>query len=120
MRCPRRSEIPTTDDGEDRYDDGKCSYCGSLSAGAFFDRVEAGELVGPTDKSYKAYIGGNGKFYFQHLESNYAKHRFIRMFNDRTMKLGPPGNFYVTPYFMKAMNGVEIMAQSIEEADNGH
>lgn len=36
--------------------DGTCSYCGSISEEAFFAAVEAGAEVGPTDKSYKAYI----------------------------------------------------------------
>lgn len=36
--------------------DHTCSFCGSLSPDKFFEAVEAGCQVGPTDKSYKAYI----------------------------------------------------------------
>lgn len=33
-----------------------CSYCGSLHPDKFFELVEAGWVVEPTDKSYKVYI----------------------------------------------------------------
>lgn len=33
-----------------------CSFCGCLHPDKFFDLVESGAEVGPTDKNYKAYI----------------------------------------------------------------
>ncbi len=37
-------------------EDGSCSYCGSITEAAFFAAIEAGRLIGPTDKNYKAYV----------------------------------------------------------------
>ena len=34
-----------------------CSYCGSLHPDRFMELVRQGWIVGPTDKSYKAYLG---------------------------------------------------------------
>lgn len=36
--------------------DGNCSYCGSISPETFFDAIEQGCELGPTDKSYKVYV----------------------------------------------------------------
>lgn len=61
MVCPRRGEAPYLMPGDDGKDfwrgagDG-CSYCGSISPEEFFAAVEAGAEIGPTDKSYKAYV----------------------------------------------------------------
>lgn len=68
--CPRRIEAPYRrrgDDGQDRWEmrpgmGGQpsvgvcCSYCGSLEPGRFMQLVREGWWVGPTDKSYKAYL----------------------------------------------------------------
>ena len=63
--------------------------------------IEAGEEVGPTDKSYKIYIGtAHAKAYFQHFNETQGR-RFVELFNNGTMKIGMPGYFYVSPYFMK-------------------
>lgn len=83
--------------------DGTCSYCGSLSEGRFFEAVEAGEEVTPTDKPYKAYVrsaGGSGKFYFQHL-SEEGRTRFVELANSKRMRLAFPGHFYVLPFFCR-------------------
>jgi hypothetical protein len=61
FRCPRRSEgFMGRMEGNDWWGirDGHkaCSYCGSCSPDEFFAAIEAGAEVGPTDKSYKAYI----------------------------------------------------------------
>jgi hypothetical protein len=40
------------------------------------------------------------KFYFQHLSRDEMQ-RFIDLYNNKTMKVGTPGHFYVRPYFMK-------------------
>ena len=61
MICPRRGEAPFAmrgDDGKDFWRGGGdgCSYCGSISPEDFFAAVEAGAEIGPTDKSYKAYV----------------------------------------------------------------
>ena len=61
MRCPRRDEAAFNmrgDDGQDFWRGGVdgCSYCGSISPEDFFAAVAAGSEIGPTDKSYKAYV----------------------------------------------------------------
>lgn len=99
--CDRRHEgmgIPPGEPTDTWREDGTCSYCGSVSPSLFFERVLAGDEVGPTDKNYKAYIGERGKFYFQHL-SEEEKNRFIELYNNKTMKLGFPGHFYSRPFF---------------------
>jgi hypothetical protein len=40
------------------------------------------------------------KFYFQHLDEH-GRSEFIRLYNERKLKLGEPGHFYVLPYFCK-------------------
>lgn len=57
--CPRQGESGMRgNDGPQAWwrDGDECSYCGSLKPETFFAHVEAGCEVGPTDKSYKAYI----------------------------------------------------------------
>lgn len=34
-----------------------CSFCGSLHPDTFMEKIREGWVVGPTDKSYKAYLG---------------------------------------------------------------
>lgn len=83
-----------------------CSYCGSLHPDRFMELAREGWTVGPTDKTYKAYLStpeGEGvhreaKFYFQHL-SEQQQNEFIELVNDHTMKVGYPGHFYVLPFF---------------------
>lgn len=41
------------------------------------------------------------KFYFQHLSKEQMV-RFVELLNEKKMKVGYPGHFYVTPYFCKA------------------
>ena len=104
MRCPRRGEsaMGLREAGNVdfwRGSDAGCSYCGSMSPADFFAAVEVGEPVGPTDKSYKAYVGGaHKKFYFQHL-SKAEQDRFIDLYNQKKMKIGFPGHFYSRPFF---------------------
>lgn len=40
---------------------------------------------------------GDTKFYFQHLSPE--QQRFIELYNERRMRIGYPGHFYVTPFF---------------------
>lgn len=56
--CGRQGEGPQGFGGPKAFweRDGTCSYCGSLRPELFFEAVEAGAEVGPTDKNYKAYI----------------------------------------------------------------
>jgi hypothetical protein len=55
--CPRQAESGRADAPEAFWDEDRtCSYCGSLHPDDFLDAVAAGAPVGPTDKSYKAYI----------------------------------------------------------------
>jgi len=103
--CPRRIwEIGPwkRDAGQDRYrENGKCSFCGSLAPEEVFNRIEAGEMVTPTDKSYKIYITPHhGKFYFQHFDDK-QKQKFIDLINKKKINLDYPGHFYVLPYFCK-------------------
>lgn len=81
-----------------------CSYCGSLQPERFLELARAGWIVGPTDKSYKAYLaedetsGRQSKFYFQHLSVE-QQDEFIELHNAQQIKFGHPGGFYVTPFF---------------------
>lgn len=106
MECPRRIEtggmrFPHEDQGPtpDRWrEDNTCSYCGSLNPDEVLRRIKAGEEVGPTDKSYKLYIGKSGgdKAYFQHFDEKQGR-EFVELYNNRTMRIGLPGHFYVRP-----------------------
>ncbi len=109
--CPRAVEdgavSPVFRFGTDHEwrQDGTCSYCGSISEERFFECVEQGLEVTPTDKSYKAYVRGagngpTGKFYFQHL-SEEGYHRFVDLLNSKKMKLAAPGYFYTLPFFCR-------------------
>ena len=107
MICPRRDELGGAGvfklPDEDRWrDDGTCSYCGSISPEAFFEAIERGTELGPTDKNYKVYVGvtEHQKFYFQHLSQD-ERTRFVDLFNAGTLKIGYPGRFYVVPFFMR-------------------
>lgn len=102
--CPRRIQDGVGPGGpfnvpkEDTYRDGRCSYCGSRSGDEIMQRIEAGEEICPTDKSYKIYLG-NDKGYFQHLSEAQMK-RFIELLNEKKIKLAHPGYFYVLPFFI--------------------
>ena len=106
--CPRRSESPikiTSPEDDHWQTDGTCSYCGSISQEMFFEAIENGHELGPTDKSYKVYVKGlnvhgAGKFYFQHLDPD-GRDQFIRLYNDKKLNIGVPGDFYVNPFFCK-------------------
>lgn len=80
-----------------------CSFCGSLHPDRFMELLEAGWYLGPTDKTYKAYIGEheavqNAKFYYPHLSSE-QRDAFIALHNAGRMKIGYPGHLYVPPFF---------------------
>lgn len=120
--CPRRMGEPgpwEREEGLDRWETGhgtvdqdqvglSCSFCGSLNPDRFLELVREGWIVGPTDKSYKAYLESpqdpevqgrtHAKFYFQHL-SREQQDQFIDLHNSRQMKIGHPGHFYVPPFF---------------------
>jgi len=66
----------------------------------FLSAVEAGEMVTPTDKNYKAYLGTSRKFYFQHFDAAQKK-RFIELLNAGNVQLAYPRHFYVLPFFMR-------------------
>ncbi|HEY2763436.1 MAG TPA: hypothetical protein VGJ13_05400 [Pseudonocardiaceae bacterium] len=115
MPCPRRAEnepgpwqYPQGEglDGFERghglvgQSDPACTYCGSLSGDRFMELVHEGAEVGPTDKSYKAYVGGQAKFYFQHL-SDAQKLEFVELLNAGKVQIGYPGHFYVPPFFVR-------------------
>ena len=60
FECPRRREVPrhmrVTLPPDHWRADSTCSWCGSLSPTKFFEAVDAGCQIGPTDKTYKAYV----------------------------------------------------------------
>lgn len=145
--CPRRAEItgpfwPEEQNKDDKdtwrkgvgltgqRDQLSCSHCGSLHPVTFIEWIKNGYVLGPTDKTYKAYIGkpsekpltmqvpdGEGgfvekeflvggqeaKFYYQHL-SEEQRRQFIDLYNDGTMQIGYPGHLYVMPFFVKRGN----------------
>lgn len=105
MKCPRRDELGAgaasvfkLPDEDDWRPNGTCSYCGSMAPEAFLAKAKAGDELGPTDKNYKVYVGGRGKFYFQHLSAE-QRQEFVDLLNARTMNIGYPGRFYVLPFF---------------------
>jgi hypothetical protein len=107
--CPRRFEFggqrsvegPEPDYYAARGGTLGCSYCGSVPPAEFMDAVRSGVQVGPTDKSYKAYLGSEmRKFYYQHL-SDQQRQEFVDLHNARTIAWGEPGYPYVLPFFMR-------------------
>lgn len=44
----------------------------------------------------------HAKFYFQHLSPE-QRTRFVELINERKMKVGMPGHFYVLPFFCKVI-----------------
>lgn len=87
-----------------------CSFCGSLHPDDFMRLVEQGWIVGPTDKSYKAYLGSpdgahdlETKFYYQHLSPE-QRQQFVSLYNAGRMKVSGPG-FYRLPFFVKPEAG---------------
>ena len=96
-----------------------CSYCGSLHPDIFMDLIQQDYYIIPTDKDYKAYLAkppafnnapttsdpneithGDtiAKFYLMHL-SKAQRIQFIELVNEKQVKFGFPGYFYITPYF---------------------
>lgn len=108
-KCPRRDELGAANtvfklpESDTWSSDGACSYCGSMNPDTFMQHLEDEDIeLGPTDKSYKVYVEGagkNSKFYFQHL-SKPQKLRFVELLNEKKLKIGYPGHFYVNPFFM--------------------
>lgn len=96
-------------EGLDRYERGgglvgqsrSCSFCGSLPPDDFMDLVRAGEMLGPTDKTYKVYVGepNHSKFYFQHLSED-QRREFFELYRTDRLAVGYPGHFYVLPFFI--------------------
>lgn len=105
VKCPRRVEgsVFTHNAREDdTAEDGLgCIYCGSMLEPQFLEAIEAGEKLGPTDKTYKVYVSWKGriKFYFQHLSPE-GRARFIALLNEKKLNIGVPGHFYVLPFFV--------------------
>jgi len=101
--CPRRMEEfgPwERTEGLDTVTDDRCSFCGSLTAAAFMERVRQGDEVGPTDKSYKAYLDNPwAKFYFQHLTEE-QRREFFELYRSKRLVIGYPGDFTVLPFFI--------------------
>lgn len=116
FRCGRRDPwvpgspfvLDSTEYGDKWRDDGTCNYCGSMNPEALLGAIKDGSAtLIPTDKNYKVYVEiakddstTRHKFYFQHFSKEQGD-EFISLYNDKTMKIGAPGHFYVTPYFCK-------------------
>lgn len=57
FECPRALENPVHFRRPAHWDrDRTCSYCGSINETLFFEAIESGCEIGPTDKDYKVYI----------------------------------------------------------------
>lgn len=106
MECPRRAEAPfQITEPPDRWRDGgmgtqtrSCSYCGSAHPDDFMEAVRNHTKIGPTDKSYKLYIGDyDGKFYTQHLDPDQGA-EFIDLWAQQRINWGYPGGPYVRLY----------------------
>lgn len=75
-----------------------CSYCGSMHPDDFMQAVRDHQEIGPTDKSYKLYVGGmSGKFYTVHLSPEQG-FEFRRLWVDAKINWGYPGRPYVALY----------------------
>lgn len=99
MLCPRRSRCSRKTETPDHWrEDGRCSFCGSISPDELFKRIDAGETIDPTDKNYKIYVG-RSKFYFPHFNREEMQ-QFVDLSNAKKLKLGYPGHFYQMPFFM--------------------
>lgn len=107
-QCPRRGEtngafnLPEHDEYLTRsgVERAVCSYCGSVSGDDLMAYLEAGGELTPTDKNYKGYLANPwGKIYYQHLTEE-QKRRFVDLVNEGKLKIGDPGHFYVSPFFM--------------------
>lgn len=100
-----------------------CSFCGSLAPADFLRLVADGAEVGPTDKAYKAYVRHEDlprrmtKVYFQHFSAE-DQERFIALHNDRVMKIGYPGHFYVRPFFAGRADGIDAMRWALGVEDD--
>lgn len=100
--CPRRMlEMGPWDrtTGIDTPRGDLCPFCGSLTGEKFLELARSGAELGPTDKAYKVYLSPSGKFYFQHLNET-QRLAFFDLFTKNQLTIGPPGHFYVLPYFI--------------------
>lgn len=118
MRCPRRSENPSSVwkyPEEDTWrDDDTCSYCGCYKPDLLLDAIRSNMVeLGPTDKNYKVYLkfesNREKKFYFQHFSIEQQK-EFIALLNLKEagfskVRFSYPGHFYVLPYFASKEGG---------------
>lgn len=109
--CPRRIENGMDREGPlvgsgpnlDNYDQERngyhtCSYCGSVEPGEFMQAVRDGVEVGPTDKSYKVYVGNHdGKFNPVHMTPEQGD-EFRRLYVAGRVNVGYPGHFYTPLY----------------------
>lgn len=75
MQCPRKVLFAYRNHKEDDWrDDDTCSYCGSLNPETLMARLEKGDIeMGPTDKSYKAYIHNKSREEGKELMSDAQK-----------------------------------------------
>lgn len=110
--CPRRFGDGTADENSPYVGSGQnldyfshgyglvgqksgCNYCGSMPPEDFMAAVRSGAKIGPTDKSYKLYVGDHdGKFYTQHLSEEQG-FEFHQLWLDNKINWGHPGAPYV-------------------------
>lgn len=78
ITCPRRTGEFGPWEHEDKLDSysefGECSFCGSLSPTVFFEAIERGEKIIPTDKNYKAYIRMTNSEAIDHYQAQIEQH----------------------------------------------
>lgn len=102
VTCPRRmTELGPwkREEGLDRWENGTCSFCGSIFPGTFMAAATGGSQLAPTDKNYKVYVGDR-KFYFQHLDEE-KQRLFVDLLNGGRLSIDYPGYFYVLPFFVR-------------------
>lgn len=75
----------------------------SIPADEVLRRLSKGDLLTPTDKSYKAYIGENHeKFYFDEWTIT-QQDQFIDLVDSGKVNIAHPGHLFITPFFMRRM-----------------
>ena len=76
-----------------------CSFCGSMHPEDFLQAVRDKVEIGPTDKSYKFYVGksDHDKFYTQHLSPEQGD-QLRDLITNREVNWGYPGYPYTALY----------------------
>lgn len=124
MTCPSRFQLGARDKIENidcwqyrgekiaAFDNRYCSYCGSLHPDVFISLAQKGNEITPTDKNYKAYVEGGGKFYFWHMDPSHVL-AFMRLHRTGRLKIAYPHLFYKMPYVWTRENAPPLSFSAI-------